>query len=95
MRHNTLDHLDRQKGSYHTTKSQFHNSELILKYISVTIKEINLDHMNWSIISAKLGTRSFIDCKNKFMQILEIVFKRDHADLKEIVQFMINQGVRE
>lgn len=51
--------------------------------------------MNWSTISAKLATRSFIDCKNKFMQILEIVFKRDRADLKEVVQFMIDQGARE
>ena len=51
--------------------------------------------MNWSTIAAKLGTRSFIDCKNKFMQVLEIVFKRDQADLKEIVQFLIDQGVKE
>ena len=51
--------------------------------------------MNWSTIAAKLGTRSFFDCKNKFMQVLEIVFKRDQADLKEIVQFLIDQAVKE
>lgn len=64
-----------------------------MKYINHNIRGINPETIPWSSIAHKLRTRSLIDCKNKFMQVMEYAIKiYPYNDLK-IVEFIEGQKV--
>ena len=49
--------------------------ELALKYCNKELRNVVVDIIPWKVIADTLKTRSLIDCKNKFLQILEAALK--------------------
>lgn len=69
------DHLDRQNRTYNSKEHQHHNDRLILQYLKAKIRRIPLDLIPWADIGHKMKARSMIDCKNKFLQLVEMALK--------------------
>lgn len=59
------------------------------------IKSVNIESIKWKFILKELPSKTLYDCRNKFVQILQILF-RNNEDLDEIlVSFLEKQNVQE
>lgn len=93
--HNIRDHIDHLKAKNNSQSFKFHNYAIVLKHIRSPIKATPLQIIPWATIANKMQTRSLIDCKNKFMQLLEIVFREHKAKQESIITFIEQQAVSE
>lgn len=57
---------------YNSKTFNFHNNEIVRKYISRDFNEIKIENVNWQKISDKMKTKTIFDCRNKFVQILQL-----------------------
>jgi|JI9StandDraft_2_1071091.scaffolds.fasta_scaffold89102_3 hypothetical protein len=48
------------------------------------MKSINVETIRWKKIMKEIPTKSIFDCRNKFIQILQVLF-RSNNDLDEIL----------
>ena len=53
----------------------------------------DVEGIPWSGIADKLRGRNLIDCKNKFMQLFELIVKMKKYDDMRIVRFLEEQEV--
>ena len=87
--------INHQKDYKYNKEGQlFPLIELVLKYCNKDIRNVVLETIPWKIIADSLKTRSLIDCKNKFLQILEAALKAKKVENEiKIVEFVENQKV--
>ena len=82
------DHLDRQNRAYNSKEHQHHNDRLVLQHLKAKIRRIPLDLIPWADIGNKMKTRSMIDCKNKFLQLVEMALKGYKVKYEGIINFI-------
>jgi hypothetical protein len=92
-------YLNAQQGlalmsfKYNSVKKTHPFFDLAQKYVTAAIRSVNLDGIGWTDIAHKLKGRTMIDCKNKFIQFLELNVKSFSYDDSKIIQFIESQNV--
>lgn len=86
--HNIRDHIDHQKAAHNSRNFKFHNYTVLLKHITPEICGVKLEGLQWGAIAARMQSRTLIDCKNKFLQIMEMVIKSFPAKQECIISFI-------
>ena len=56
---------------------------------------VNLDKIRWKKIMREIPTKSIFDCRNKFVQILQILFKNSEDLDSVMLDFLEKQNVTE
>ena len=95
--HNEIEKSQRSKRRYNSKTFLFHNNEIVRKYINNSYNTIKMEDINWKKISDKLGTKTIFDCRNKFVQLLQLeIFSMPAKNMldREIVDFVCKQKVR-
>lgn len=87
-KHDLNEKMDWQSRRYNTSDHLSHNTQLVLGHISSYINKIDLEGIAWSAISKKVKTRSLIDCKNKFLQVMGILLKSNGDKEREVLNFL-------
>lgn len=67
---------------------------MVRKYINKEFNEIKIEDVNWQKISDKMKTKTIFDCRNKFVQLLQLeIHGLGSKDFYEaaIVRFIYSQ----
>lgn len=60
---------------YNSKQFTFHNLEIIRKYTKAKLLQgVQLESIKWKKIIRKIPSKSHFDCRNKFVQIMNILF---------------------
>lgn len=59
------------------------------------IKSVNLESIKWKKIMKEVPTKSIFDCRNKFVQMLQVFFRDNHTLDGSLVQFLEKQNPTE
>jgi len=76
--HNAQELKDLENHKYNTKYFVFHNIEVLRPYIDgKNMKSINIEKISWKKIQKNIPTKTTFDCRNKFVQILQVSFSRN------------------
>ena len=65
---------------YNSKQFTFHNIEVIRKYTNAKhLQGVQLDSIKWKRILRKLPTKTNLDCRNKLVQIMNILFINNYT----------------
>lgn len=73
-----------------------HNNVQALDYIDASgFGGVKRDKIRWKVISDKIKTKSQLECKNKYLQFMEIM-NRDYRGIDEgrVIKFLKDQADR-
>ena len=62
---------------------------------SKSIKSVSLEKLRWQKIVRHIATKSIFDCRNKFVQILQMVFRNTEGLDEVLIKFLEKQNVKE
>ena len=60
------------KKKYNSKSFTFHNNEVVRNYMEDNYRSIKMEEVNWKKISDKIVTKTIFDCRNKFVQLLQL-----------------------
>ena len=76
---------------YNSKKFTFHNIEVVRKYIDAKILQgINLEKIKWKKVVNVVKTKNVFDCRNKLVQILQVLF-RNNQSLDELLSHFLSK----
>ena len=82
-----------EKHKYNSKHFVFHNIDLIRSYIDAKqIHGLNLERIRWKKVQNLIPAKSSFDCRNKFIQILQVLFKNTSDLDQQLVSFLEEQN---
>ncbi len=80
---------------YNSKKFIFNNLEICGKYINgKKLQQIKVEDIKWIKLSNKVKSKTALDCRNKFVQMLQIHYKNKPNNIdKMIVDFILRLRV--
>lgn len=81
---------------YNSKHFTFNHFEIIKKYVdSRLLKSVNLESIQWKKILRLIPTKSIYDCRNKIIQLLQVLFRNEKELDLLVVQFIEKQNPKE
>jgi hypothetical protein len=78
--HDGLEEKELKEHRYNSKLFTFHNIEVIRKYIDAKLLQgIQLETIKWKKIVRKIPTKNCFDCRNKIVQILQVLFRNNET----------------
>lgn len=78
--HDGIEEKEMKEHRYNSKQFTFHNIEVIRTYIDAKLfQSIQLDSIKWKKIVKRVPTKNYFDCRNKVVQILQVLFRNNQT----------------
>lgn len=94
--HDGLEEKELKEHRYNSKLFTFHNIEVLRKYINAKLFQgIQLDSLRWKKIVRKIPTKTLFDCRNKVVQILQVLFRNNETLDEGLAKFLERERAAE